>query len=114
VVKIPPYSPKVLSSNFLLNYNFIHKQNGWKKIPEIKRGLSCSWGNNHVPKEARFKLPQEATMFLKEKKLLLFENMIIPKEKNCSPKQLKLLLLENMIDPKETYVSNFSTITIIS
>jgi len=33
--------------------------------------------NNHVPKGARLKLPQRATMFLKEKKLL-FEKRIAP------------------------------------
>ncbi len=59
-------------------------------------------------------MPQGATMFLKEKKLFLFENMTIPKGKNCSLKQLKLLLLKNMIVPKETYVLKFLAITIIS
>ncbi len=53
------------------------------KLPKV---LSCSLRNNHVPKIARLKLPQGATMFLKEKKLHLFENMTIPKEKNCSSK----------------------------
>jgi hypothetical protein len=38
-----------------------------KKVPKIKRGLSCSMRNNHVPKGTRLKLPQRATMFLGEK-----------------------------------------------
>jgi hypothetical protein len=31
----------------------IHKQNGWKQIPKVKKGLSCSLGNNYIPKGSK-------------------------------------------------------------
>jgi len=69
-----------------------------ENIPKVRRGLSYSQGNNHVPKGARFKLLRRATMFSKEKKLLLLEDMIVPLEKglSCSLGQLKFFL-EDMI-----------------
>jgi hypothetical protein len=42
--------PKLLDSNFILNYFFIHEWNGWKKILKLKKGSSCSPKNNHVSK----------------------------------------------------------------
>jgi hypothetical protein len=43
-----------------------------------KKGFKLLPGNNHVPKGIRLKLPREATMFSREKEVLLFKDMIVP------------------------------------
>jgi hypothetical protein len=52
-----------------------------EKNSRNKKGLNYSLGNNHVPKGARLKLLGKATVFLGEKKFILFKDMIIPWEK---------------------------------
>lgn len=89
---------RFLCLKLLLNVFFIHEWNGWKQIPKVKKGLSCSLGNNHVFKWEIIGghdcslIKTSLSCSLGQLKLFLFGDMIIFKEKinlSCSLRQLK-------------------------
>ncbi len=94
---------------------FIYEQNGWKQIPqmEVKKALSCSFGNMVVPKGARFELSWRATMFSRGKKVLS-DNMIVPQGKANFLGEQWTLLEERPKFLGEINVTNLLAIIIIS